>query len=247
MVPGRYPESPRSQVWRNANGRFETAAEWLAPELSRSGMVTGAVATDVDLDGWIDLVVTMDWGRVHWWRNREGKGFSDESHAMGLDEMGSGWWRLIEAADINSDGRTDFLLGNVGLNTVYRATETAPAVLYAGDVGARSRDTLIEAMTLEGQEFPRVSRGRMSAVISEVGRKYRKFDDYAEATLPELWEETTLRKADRHEVTELCSGVLLSGADGRWRFRALPTEAQFGPIAPWRSPTMIAMGTWIYW
>ena len=43
-------------------GRFEDVTDTLAPGLREVGMVTSALWSDVDGDGWPDLLLTLEWG-----------------------------------------------------------------------------------------------------------------------------------------------------------------------------------------
>ena len=46
---------------------------------------------------------------------------------------------------MNGDGRPDYVVGNVGLNTQYRASPQHPALLFAGDFKGDGSSQLIEA------------------------------------------------------------------------------------------------------
>jgi len=73
-------------------------------------MVTSALWTDVDGDGWPDLILALEWGRVRYFHNNQGKGFEDWTERSGFGSAGSGWWTSIACADFNGDGRPDFVV-----------------------------------------------------------------------------------------------------------------------------------------
>src|SRR5690606_34433652 len=123
LTPGDYPASPRSHLLRNRGGGFEDVTENFCPGLATEGRVTSALWSDVDDDGWIDLLVATEWGPVRGFRNREGRSFEEATDAWGLAAAGHGWWTSLAAGDFNGDGRMDYAAGNVGLNTPYRASE----------------------------------------------------------------------------------------------------------------------------
>lgn len=50
-----------------------------------------------------------------------------------------GWWNCIQAADLDSDGDLDLVLGNEGLNTIYKATPKQPVTLLAKDFNQDGR------------------------------------------------------------------------------------------------------------
>jgi hypothetical protein len=230
VVPGQYPLPPQSALWANRGGRFEDVTDRLAPGLRTVGMVTGALWSDVDGDGWPDLLLTLEWGGVKYFHNNRGQVFEDWSARAGFAAAGSGWWTSIAAADFNGDGRMDFVVGNVGLNTPYRASPAEPALLYYGDFGGHGDRQLVEACYEAGRVYPWRNRRDLGAVIPSVLKRYPRNDYYARATLGEILGEERLAAAQRFEATEFRSGVFLSQADGTYRFDPLPRLAQIAPL-----------------
>ena len=93
VVPARYPTTPKSRLLRNDNGKFIDVADEVAPGLSSAGMVTGALWSDIDNDGWLDLLTTHEWGPVRIWKNQEGL-LADNTRSSGTDQL-LGWWTSI--------------------------------------------------------------------------------------------------------------------------------------------------------
>ncbi|HTL66810.1 MAG TPA: FG-GAP-like repeat-containing protein [Lacunisphaera sp.] len=230
VVPGKYPLTPRSALLANRGGKFEDVTDQLAPGLREVGMVTAAIWSDVDGDGWPDLVVTLEWGLVKYFHNDGGKGFTDRTEAAGFAAAGTGWWRSIATADFNGDGRPDYAVGNLGLNTPYRADPDHPALLFAGDFAGRGNIDLIEAGWDDGRLYPLRSRTDLAAVVPTLLRRFPTNDAYARATLEEVVGADKLAAATRLAATELRSGVFLSQPDGRYRFEPLPRIAQIAPL-----------------
>ena len=193
-------------------------------------MVTSALWSDVDGDGWPDLVLALDWGGVKYFHNNQGKGFEDWSERAGFAAAGTGWWTSIAAADFNGDGRMDYVVGNVGLNTVYSADPAHPALLFYGDFREGGPKQLVEGYYEGSTLYPRRSRRDMGAAIPAILKRFPTFDSYARATLGEIVGEERLAKARRFAATELRSGVFLSQPDGTYRFEPLPRIAQISPL-----------------
>ena len=225
-VPGGYPSAARSALLLNRGGRFEDVTESVAPALREIGMVTSALWTDVDRDGWPDLVLTLEWKGVRFWRNEHGKRFVDESERAGFAKAGNGLWTSLASADFNNDGVPDFVAGNVGLNTFYRA----PALLFVGRFGASGPTQLVEAAYEGGKLQPLRSRTELATRIPAIARHFPKNDDYASASLEKIVGAERLAAAQRYEATELQSGVFLSQPDGTYRFEPLPRIAQVAPL-----------------
>ncbi len=231
---GAYPESPSSVLWRNDGGRFTDVTADVAPALERAGLVTAATVADLDGDGWSDLLLAREWGSIGYLRNEKGQRFTDESESAGFAAAGSGWWSAVAAGDFNGDGVPDIAAGNAGLNTPYDASPERPVLLYHGDFSRRGRSsdrTLIEAFHDErGRLVPRRPRLVLAGELRMLERRFRRDDDFAAATLPEIVGEEALAGADRYAVTELRSGVFLSQPGGGWRFAAWPRIVQIAPI-----------------
>ncbi|HZZ19292.1 MAG TPA: FG-GAP-like repeat-containing protein [Opitutaceae bacterium] len=227
VQPGQYPKSPRSALLVNRGGRFEDVTEAMAPGLREVGMVTSALWSDVDGDGWPDLLLTLEWGGVKYFHNNQGRGFEDWSERAGFAAAGTGWWTSIAAADFNGDGRMDYVVGNLGLNTQYGA---GPALLYYGDFAGRGSVQLIEAYHEGGKVYPWRTRQDLGTSIPSILKKYPRNDYYARATLGEIFGEENLSKAARLEATQFQSGTFIGGADGTFRFQPLPRIAQISPF-----------------
>jgi hypothetical protein len=202
----------------------------VAPLLKEVGMVTSALWSDVDNDGWVDLLLTLEWGQVKYFHNQSGRGFEDWSERAGFAAAGNGWWTSLAAGDFNGDGRMDFAAGNVGLNTQYRASPEEPAVLFSGDFKGGGSSQLIEGYYEAGKLYPWRSRRDLGAVLPAILKKYPRNDFYARATLGEILGEDKLAKADRFTATQFQSGVFLSQPDGTYRFFPLPRLAQIAPL-----------------
>ena len=230
FLPGQYPLPPQSALLANRGGKFEDVTDALAPGLREVGMVTSALWTDVDGDGWPDLLLALEWGNVRYFHNHQGRGFEDWTERAGFGSAGTGWWTSIAAADFNCDGRLDYVVGNVGLNTQYHADPVHPALLFSGEFAGGASTQLIEAYYEGDKLYPWRTNRALGSVIPSVLKRYKSTESYAHATLGEILGEDRLAKARRFAATELRSGVFLSQPDGTYKFEPLPRLAQISPI-----------------
>jgi hypothetical protein len=226
-VPGAYPTAPKSRLLENRGGRFIDATE-SAPGLLASGMATGAIWSDANDDGWIDLLVIYDWGPVRIFLNREGR-LADATADSGISER-IGWWNGIAPGDFDGDGDLDYVVTNYGLNTEYRATPEQPQRLFYGDFEGLGQFELIEASTdEEGRLLPIRGKGAMQQVFTLMAEHFPTYDAYARASVADLVSPEALGEALALSANSLESGVLINDGKARFTFRPLPRLAQAAP------------------
>ena len=226
-IPGQYPLSPNTRLLRNDRGKFTEVTEELAPGLKQTGLVTSAVWSDVNDDGWLDLLVAHEWGPIKLYLNHQGR-LEDRTAEAGLAEK-LGWWNGLAGRDLDGDGDIDYVITNFGLNTRYRAAPGRPVLAFYGEFDKTGRKHLIEAC-YEGETlYPlRVRSGALAALPSLVER-FPTFQSYAQATLQDVYTPGLLAAAQRFEVNTLESAVLLNDGRGHFTFHALPRLAQAAP------------------
>jgi hypothetical protein len=144
-LPGNYP-SPASSILFRRDRQTWTKDKDEAPALSRSkgrffdnvGLVSGAVFSDLDQDGYAELILACEWGPLRLYRNQKGTLTPHDPPVTGLPGVKhlsdlTGWWNSVITCDLNEDGRPDLIAGNWGANSKYRATAKAPRRIYYGD------------------------------------------------------------------------------------------------------------------
>ena len=225
-VPGAYPTASSSRLLRNSNGKFTDVSK-LFPALTEKRIVTGAIWSDADGDGWVDLLVSTEWGPIQFLRNDKGK-LVDETEESGLSPF-LGWWTGINGADIDHDGDIDFLATNFGLNTKYKASSKTPEVLFYGDFENSGRKRIVEAGFEGGVCYPHRGFSCSRNAMPFVGSKLKTFHNFASAALPEIYPRNSLGKSLRMEANTLESGIFRNDGKGNFTFEALPRLAQASP------------------
>jgi len=179
LVSGEYAVPASSAIWFNQGGRFVDNTVALAPFLKKFGMVTDAVADDVDSDGDQDLIIVGEWMTPTLLTN-DGKGKFTEST---IDVAGTGLWWTIDKGDFDKDGDSDFILGNLGWNNKFSGSKETKLEVYAADFDHSGDYDVVLANTKLGQELPVRGRECTSQEMPFILDKFPTYDSYAKAQM----------------------------------------------------------------
>ncbi|GAB2787170.1 VCBS repeat-containing protein [Rhabdobacter roseus] len=229
VVPGKYPEVPRSYLLVNdGQGHFRDQTSTLAPELQQIGLVTDAAAVDLNNDQKPDLVLVGEWMPVTVLIN-EGKKLADKTTDY-FDKPYRGWWNRLLVQDLNGDGKPDLVVGNQGLNSQVKASDQQPASLHYKDFDKNGTLDPILSFYIQGKNYPYLTRDELVSQMSGMGARYPNYKSYADVTLDELFSATELESAQRLEANYLQTACFLSTPAGKFQLSPLPLEAQLSPV-----------------
>ena len=226
VAPAVYPVPASSRIFRNDDGRF-TLDSANAAVLHLIGMVSGAVASDLDGDGDPDLALAVDWGPIRVLINDGGR-LTDRTAAWGLDQW-TGRWNGVAAGDFDGDGRLDLVATNWGRNTAWQADSVAPLYLYYGDyAGTGVVQTVLARLDPRLQAVaPLVPFPRLATIVSSVRSRVPSFAAYAEASIEQVLGDR-VRRGGRAEARTLDQMIFLNRG-GRFDPAPLPFETQMAP------------------
>ncbi len=229
VEPGRYGISPPSTLLKNdgrGGGHFTDVTAQVAPELARVGMVTDALWVDVDHDGRLDLVVVGEWMPITVFHNTGTRLVA--TTVRGLEHT-SGWWNRIITADFNGDGRPDFVLGNLGLNTRLHASPAEPARMYVKDFDRSGFPEQIVTLYENGKSVPLGLRDELTNALPSLKPRYPKYSDYAGQTVEQIF-GSGLNNAVVKQTETFATALALSNRDGSYTLVAPPSAAQIAPV-----------------
>ena len=227
VLPGQYPLSSPSRLLINQDGRFEDQTKSRCPDLLQAGMVTSVIWSDVDGDGWCDLLVACEYGPIRLFLNREGN-LSEQTSVAGLDRH-TGWWNGLAASDLDSDGDLDFVATNFGNNTKYHPTKEHPQLIFFADFDGSGKTSIVEAKTTESALLPVRGRSCSSNAMPVLAERFESYHSFASAALEEIYSPSRLDNAVQLKATTLKSCLLLNDGKGNFEIRPLPGLAQAAP------------------
>ena len=229
VVPWQYGMDPPSVLLKNdGTGHFTDVTARLAPELAHIGMVTDAVWRDVDGDGRVDLVVVGEWMPITIFRN-VGGGRLKRLDVPGL-EKSNGWWNRIIAGDFTGHGRTDFIVGNLGLNGRLRASEREPVSMYVKDFMGNGVAEQIISTYNGGVSYPLPLRDDLMEALPYLKPRFPKYADYARKTVADIFTPKELEGATLKKAYTFATSLVRNNGDGSFTVVPLPDEAQLAPV-----------------
>ena len=232
IIPGQYPLTANSTLLRNetngASCRFINATVDAAPELEKAGMVTSALWSDYDNDGWIDLIVAGEFMPVQFYHNEKGK-LKNAGDKTGLKNV-SGWWNSLLGGDFDLDGDTDYIAGNLGINTRYRGTAKEPICVYTNDFDKNGSLDPVMSYYVQGEKYIVHSRDELISQISAIKARFRTYLPYAEASFEKSFLPSELEKAYIVCADWFETSYIENLGQGKFSIEALPLEAQFAPV-----------------
>ncbi len=226
VSPGKYPYPPSNYLLKNENGIFEKVTTTVAPELEKIGMVTAATWQDLDGDQVAELIIVGEWMPITIFRKENGT-FKNVTAQYKLGNT-TGWWNAINATDIDKDGDIDFVVGNLGLNYKFHASEEKPFVVFAKDFDRNGTNDVFLAKYNAEELVPVRGKECSAQQLPGLNKKYSSYHDFAKSDIHEMLEGQT-KEALKYEVKKFES-IWLKNENGQLLPQKLPTSAQFSVL-----------------
>lgn len=232
QTPAAYPVPANSYLLHNhfqekGNVSFTKAHTEKAPDLENIGMVTDAHWVDIDQDGLTDLVIVGEWMPITILKNVGGR-FENQTEAYGLAQM-TGWWSSIMAYDFDQDGDSDLVVGNLGLNYKYKASEAAPFEVFAADFDDNDSMDIVLGYYEDNHLFPLRGRECSSNQMPYIKEKFPSYASFASATIEEIVGKQELKEALNQKATTFAT-TYFENHQGRFIARPLPHLAQLSSV-----------------
>jgi hypothetical protein len=237
VKPWEYPKPVSSIILRNdskdGHAKFTDVTSQIAPALKNIGLVCDALFTDFDNDGWPDLILAGEWMPVTMLKNDHGK-FVNITASTGVANK-LGWWNSIIAGDFRHTGRTDYIVGNVGQNSLIQASDEYPTYITAKDFDKSNTYSAIPSIFLldtkgERKEYPVSGRDDMLKQMISMKKKFTNYKSYALATMDDILSSEQKKGALRLKANMLKSCYLRNDGNNKFTLIPLPMQAQVSVI-----------------
>jgi hypothetical protein len=224
-----YGEPMSGYILRNdGKGKFKNVTDEIAPELKNVGMITDGIWADLDGDKDEDLVVVGEYMPVKVFMNESGV-LKDRTDVAGLTKT-NGWWNCIERTDLDNDGDVDFVIGNHGLNSRFKASVEKPVCMYVNDFDQNGTVEQIICAFNGDKSYPVALRHDLVKQIPSLKKKYLKYENFKDQTITDIFSPDQVKNSAKLDVYELSTAVLINDGSGKFKFKHLPVEAQLSPV-----------------
>lgn len=211
----------------DGSGHYDNVTTSDASVLKKLGMITDATWADIDRDGSEDLVVVGEWMGIKIFKNNNGS-LRDISSEVGLDST-NGWWNTIAKADIDNDGDIDFIIGNHGLNSRFKASLEKPVTMYVNDFDQNGSAEPIVCTYIGDKSYPLALKHDLVMQLPMLKKKYVAYESYKDQSIEDIFGPELIEKSVTSEVYMLQSVVLINEG-GSFDIKVLPRQAQLSPV-----------------
>ncbi|WP_310380959.1 VCBS repeat-containing protein [Flavobacterium sp.] len=192
------------------------------------GMVTDAVFSDFNKDGTADLIVVGEWMKPTFFANKNGK-FANVTPTI-FPEKCNGLWQSLIEFDIDKDGDLDYLVGNWGMNSKFKASQEFPMKMYYDDFDKNEAFETIVTIEKNGGYYTTLGLDELAEQFSGMlKKKFNSYKSFAGKKVDKIFDPKLLEKAKLYEVHNLKSGYL-KNENGKFVFVPLSNKMQVAPI-----------------
>ncbi|MEM9847311.1 MAG: VCBS repeat-containing protein, partial [Bacteroidota bacterium] len=229
IIPQQYPQAAPAFLYRNDAGKFVDVTAEVAPELSKFGIINDILPTDFNEDGQMDFIAVGEWTAVGLFLNEDGifRNITSENEDLAALKA---WLFSAHEMDINKDGKPDYLIGNVGLNTKFSASAKKPFKVFADDFDENGSYDIVLSKQYKDEYVPVRGRECSSQQMPFIETKFQTYDAFAKATMSDIYGEEKLDNSLALEVTDFRSFLLLNQGSNEFEIRYLPPAAQQFPL-----------------
>lgn len=226
LIPGKYPEAPRSYLLKNNGSKFVDVTDAIIPELSKIGLVNDFLLTDYDNDGDKDFFVVGEWMPITLFNNNDGHFTKTTIKSF---ENTDGWWNTISSADFDNDGDEDYIVGNIGNNNKFHPSIEKPLHIYGNYFDDNESYDMILSKFYKGKLVPVRGKECSSDQTPFLNEKIQTYKEFSVSSLDQIYSEEKLQEAYHRTAKTFNSIYIQNNGDGTFTIKKLPSSSQKGP------------------
>ena len=236
LHPWNYPDPAPSFIYRNDSKgklvKFIDVTNDVAPYLQKAGMVCDAVWSDIDNDGWQDLIFSGEYMPLITLKNQQGKSFTRIANTA-VDTL-RGCWNSIAAGDFDNDGDIDFIAGNMGSNSFY--SRAGILSVYAkdfynqGTIQCITTRLILDKQGGVQKEFTIHNRDDVVEQLPFVKKRFLTYSDFANATFDKIFTADELKTSRKYSANYFNTSLFVNDGTGRFSIGQLPEIVQYSMI-----------------
>jgi hypothetical protein len=224
-INNRFGTVPDCYLLNNNKGVFTIVQKNI---FSKIGMVTDAIFSDFNKDGKTDIIVVGEWMKPTFFANENGK-FTNVTATI-FPEKCNGLWQSVISFDIDHDGDEDYLVGNWGMNSKFKASQEFPMKMYYDDFDKNDTFETIVTIEKKGKYYTTMGLDELAEQFSGMlKKKFNSYKSFAGKTVTEIFDPKILEKAVLFEVHNLKSGYLRNDK-GKFVFVPFSNKMQVSPL-----------------
>ncbi|MEL0009718.1 MAG: VCBS repeat-containing protein, partial [Flammeovirgaceae bacterium] len=229
LNPGSYGTKTKNFILLNdGKGIFSDVTNKYLSNNNSLELVTDSEFVDIDNDGVNELVVVGEWMPITVFKIVNNK-LINVSDSFGLSKT-NGLYNEIISSDINNDGLKDLIVGNYGLNSMFRASIDKPLTLYVNDFDRNGKSEQILGMYYGDNLYPIVQLKDLWMQLPYLKKEYLKFESYKNKKMIDLLDESAMKGTKKLEVYNLASLLLINESGKKFNVDTLPIMAQISPV-----------------
>jgi hypothetical protein len=212
----------------DSRGNYTNVTARIAPELQKIGMIRDMSWEDVDGDGDQDMILAGEWMPLKIFMNDHGT-FREKQDAFGSENT-QGWWNCLATGDFDADGDVDFVAGNHGLNSRFRATPGKSVSMYVSDFDLNGRVEQIICTYDGDKSYPLALKHDLTRQLPALEKKYMKYDLYKDQQITDIFTPEQLNNSIHLDVFLLETSLFINDGKGNFIRKPLPADVQFSPV-----------------
>jgi len=235
VKPSNYPLSDETYLLENLSTLNEIIFKNSTSKIIKSssfGIVKDAIWTDFNNDNLLDLIILSEWSHIRFFKNE--KGNLKEIKSSGIENY-SGWWNSITPSDIDNDGDLDYLIGNFGSNTLFKADFNQPISLFSKDFD--NNGSMENIISFYSSDSIGNKKKYIYHVLEDIVKLYpnlrKSFNShglYGEATSEDVFDKIDLSNSIILNSNFLKTAWIENLGNNKFKINDLPSQAQFSPI-----------------